>query len=75
MNRSRFNIGFIEFFCKPVSTMLGAGKNQNLLPVFGFYQMAKQFGLVGFITEKSNLLDCFCGCVPGCHFDFYRINQ
>ncbi len=51
--RGGLNINLVEFFGEPVRAVFGGREHQHLLPIILFYQVAKQFGFVGFIAPDK----------------------
>jgi hypothetical protein len=75
MNRHRLDALFVELFCQPVGSMLGAREYQNLKPLLLAYQVRQQSALMAFGDEYHRLLDGFSRCIAASHFDFFRSVQ
>src|SRR5690606_5727973 len=73
MNGRGGDVVFLQVFRQAVSTVLGTGKYQHLLPLVVFQQLAEQLRLTFFIGRNDPLLDTVRGAVTRADVDFQRI--
>ena len=69
MNDQRGDAVLVEQLGKPIGAVLGAGENQDLMPVLGLDQMAQQLALFVTIHRMDLLRDCFHGRITARNFD------